>query len=239
MRFYTSPDGVASVWYDDAEIEQIVDDELSRAGLRPSATAPVTNLEQFIESHLGVELDQYAELPNGVLGLTRFAAHCTPSIHISAALTQDADDGQLAGARGRWRATLAHEAAHVFLHKYLFDAELIQAELPALTGQLARSGDVQCLNRDFEPRSRSPREVQANKGMAALLMPRGVFRRVAYRLVDAQAGELTVGSPAAVALAAELSSAFDVSKQAAAIRLETIGIVTQPGVSVLPGLDQL
>ena len=75
--------------------------------------------------------------------------------------------------------------------------------------------------------------------MTAHTRARGVFRRVAYRLVNAQAGELTVESPAAVALAAELASAFDVSKQAAAIRLETIGIVTQPGVSVLPGLDQL
>jgi IrrE N-terminal-like domain len=239
MRFYTSRDGIASVWYDDAEIEQIVDEELTRAGIRPTPAAPVTDLERFIESHLSVELDQYAELPDGVLGLTRFTAHANPSIHISAALTQAADAGATAAGRGRWRATLAHEASHVLLHKYLFDPELIQSELPGLSGQLSRTGDFRCLNRDLEPRSRNPREVQANKGMAALLMPRDVFRRAAFRRIDPQAGELTVGSAPAARLAAEMAVVFDVSKQAAAIRLETMGIVNQPGVTALPGLGQL
>ena len=238
MRFYTSPDGVPSVWYDDEDIERIVDGELDRAGLRPTPANPVTDLERFIESHLKVDLDQFADLPADVLGLTRFAPHKAPSIQINTGLTEAAEGEHAApGAVGRWRATLAHEAAHVFLHKYLFDPEFIQSELPGVTGQLPRAGDVRCLNRDVDVSARPKdwREVQANKGMAALLMPRAVFRRVAYRHIDPQ-DELTVGSPAVSALAADLSTVFGVSKQAAAIRLQTIGIATADGVSALPGM---
>lgn len=237
MRFYTSPDGVPSVWYDDEEIEQIVDGELERAGLRPTAASPVTDLERFIESHLNVRIDQYADLPADILGLTRFVARANPAIQINAALTDQADDEFAApGTRGRWRATLAHEAAHVFLHKYLFDPEFIQSEIPGLRGQLPRAGDVRCLNRDIDARTRDWREIQANKGMAALLMPRSIFRRLAYRRIDPERGELTEGSPAVAALAGDLAELFQVSKQAAATRLKTMRIATPDGVSTLPGM---
>lgn len=104
-----------------------------------------------------------------------------------------------------------------------------------MTGQLPRAGEVRCLNRDIDTRTRDWREIQANKGMAALLMPRATFRRVAYRHIDPRQGELTIGSPAHAALAADLAAVFLVSKQAAAIRLETIGLATPAGVSILPG----
>jgi hypothetical protein len=237
MRFYTSADGVPSVWYDDEEIEQIVDGELDRAGLRPTLASPVIDIERFIESHLDVRIDQYADLPSEILGLTRFAPRVNPAIQINATLTDQADDDFSApGTQGRWRATLAHEAAHVFLHRYLFDPEFIQSELPGVTGQLPRAGDVRCLNRDFDARTRDWREIQANKGMAALLMPRTIFRRLAYRHIDPERGQLTIGSPAVTALAADLAGVFRVSKQAAAIRLQTIGIATPAGVSTLPGM---
>jgi hypothetical protein len=227
MRCYLTPDGAQAAFYEDSEIEQIAGDELHRAGLRPTVTAPVAELERFIESHLHVDLDQYAELPAGVLGLTRFHERGMPSIAISGELTDHAASGA-PGAHGRWRATLAHEAGHVLLHRYLFDPDLAQSQGGGLpTGELPRTGEVACLHRDIleQPRSRDWREVQANKAMAALLMPAALFRRLALRhgTVD---GDLPIAGTAAVEdLAATLAELFQVSKQAAGIRLKTCGIL--------------
>jgi hypothetical protein len=227
MRFYLTPDGAPAVFYEDSEIEQIASDELHRAGLRPTVSAPITELERFIESHLNVELDQYAELPAGVLGVTRFHQRRVPSIAISGELTDHAASGA-PGAQGRWRATLAHEAGHVLLHRYLFDPDLAQSQgAGPPTGELPRTGEVACLHRDIleQPRSRDWREVQANKAMAALLMPATLFRRLALRhgAVD---GDLPIARTAAVDdLAATLAELFRVSKQASGIRLKTCGIV--------------
>ena len=122
------------------------------------------DIERFIESHLDVRIDQYADLPSEILGLTRFAPRVNPAIQINATLTDQTDDDFSApGTQGRWRATLAHEAAHVFLHKYLFDPEFIQSELPGVTGQLPRAGDVRCLKRDFDARTRDWREIRPTR----------------------------------------------------------------------------
>ena len=53
---------------------------------------------------------------------------------------------------------------------------------------LADDRVVRCYKRDtsFAGRSRNPREFQANKGMAALLMPRSVFGEAARALVDSE-----------------------------------------------------
>jgi hypothetical protein len=73
MEWYCGPEGDQRIWYESAEIETIAEDELRRAGLMPPPDDPVTDLERFIEEHLKAQLDQYAQLPEGVLGLTRSA----------------------------------------------------------------------------------------------------------------------------------------------------------------------
>jgi len=67
---------------------------LARTGLSPKVSAPVTDLERIIESHQTADFDQYADLPAGVLGLTKFAPGRRPASSISAELTESADDGQ-------------------------------------------------------------------------------------------------------------------------------------------------
>ncbi len=242
MRWYRGPEGDQRIWYDEDEIERITADELARAGMSPKASAPVTDLERFIESHLKADLDQYASLPADVLGLTQFAPGKRPVVLINAELTESADDQHpVPGRVGRWRATLAHEAIHVVLHRYLFDPDMDQLDLfNGAAAELSHSaGLMRCLKRDIGPASRSTdwREVQANRGMAALLMPIPTFRRVAFQRISAQSlTDLVAGSPSANALAAEMADAFAVSKQAAAIRLETIGIITTGNLASLPGL---
>lgn len=241
MQWYPSPEGDQRIWYDADEIEQIASDELRRAGLGVSLSNPVSDLEAFIEVYLKASLDQYADLPEDVLGLTEFPVGRAPSVSINVKLTEARDrDDAAPGAVGRWRATLAHEASHIYLHRYLFDPQMAQlfggrsADAPAPAGGLMR-----CLHRDVTPvqtgdwttmrRRGDWREIQANRGMAALLMPKRIFRRLALaRIADLGTTDLSSGSPEADTLAAGLAETFEVSKQAATIRLVTEGLLSDP-----------
>lgn len=240
MKWYSGPEGDQRIWYEPEEIEQIADDELRRASLVPTTVAPVTDLERFVEVHLKADLDQYADLEADILGLTQFDPRRRPAVSINRQLTEAAEDEQSRpGLHGRWRATLAHEAAHVLLHRYLFDPDLNQIALfeGPTPGDLPSRGLMRCLKRDVGVGVRASdwREVQANRGMAALLMPRAIFRRLTFRQVSALSlSDLTIGSASATALAASMAELFEVSQQAAAIRLETIGVVTPGDLTTLP-----
>ena len=223
MNRYRSADGEERLWFDDDEIERIMEDELRNAKLFPTRQASAVDIEQFIEGYLKASLDQYAELDDDVLGLTEFHPSRPPAVQINKNLTGSAMDDEWCppGIVGRWRATLAHEAAHVVLHRMLFDLDLNQMELfdvPAPTkGPLL----FRCLKRDVVHGGRTSdwREVQANKGMAALLMPKMAFTRAARGLVGDR-------NSAAVDLAARnLAAQFEVSREAAMIRLRTLGFI--------------
>jgi hypothetical protein len=241
MQWYLGPEGDQRIWYESDEIEQIAADELRRAGLMPTPAAPETDLEQFIEVHLKAHLDQYADLPEGVLGLTDFPARGTPKVSISAALTEAADrDDPTPGSVGRWRATLAHEASHIYLHRYLFDPEMVQLYGTTSGYVDATRTDtlLRCLHRDVAPLAKNDmnvtrhrgdwREIQANRGMAALLMPSRTFKRVAFQQMT-RLGLSVVGpgSPAADELATAIAAAFAVSRRAATIRLRTEGVISE------------
>lgn len=230
MQWYSGPEGDQRIWYEPDEIEQIATEQLRRADLMPTLSDPVTDVERLIEGHLGVELDLYADLPDGVLGLTQFPVGRSPKVLIASSLTEARDaDGASAGVVGRWRATLAHEASHVFLHRYLFDPQMAQlVGRTGVVGVLSPSEDglLRCLHRDITPtqtdwssmRRRSDwREVQANRAMAALLMPQRIFRRLALREMHLESD--------ADALSAAMANLFQVSKQAASIRLLSQGQV--------------
>ena len=64
MKDYRSPNGERRLWFEDNEIEEIMTDELQRCGMFPSASAPVVDLEAFLELHLRVKLDLYSDLGN-------------------------------------------------------------------------------------------------------------------------------------------------------------------------------
>jgi Zn-dependent peptidase ImmA (M78 family) len=237
VDWYQTPDGHQRVWYEPSDIERIMSEQLRAAKIRISTMSPVPDLEQLIEGHLRVELDQYAALPDDVLGLTEFDGGKSPRMFINANITSAADDNPpQPGARGRWRATLAHEASHVILHRYLFDPDMApirrgdwrdpdSQNQPVVAGSLKR---VECLHRDVNVedsviRRATPnwREVQANRGMASLLMPETWFVRVATLNGAVKGSVHDQNSAKGTALIAAIAHAFDVSKQAAALRLKT------------------
>jgi hypothetical protein len=206
------------MWYEPPEIEQIMEDELRRAGLSPPDDTPAVNVEGFIEDHLQATLDQYATLEPTVLGLTDFRAGSAPVVRINRDLTGSAMDNEWCppGVKGRWRATLAHEASHIVLHRILVEGDPAQVRLFDQEG--AASILFRCLKRDvsYQPGGRDWREVQANRGMAALLMPRTLFLRMAEQEIGGGVGGFDRATR-------QLAARFGVSREAATIRLRTMG----------------
>jgi hypothetical protein len=177
-------------------------------------------------------MDQHADLDAKVLGITEFYIDGPPKILINRDLSGAIDDDETPpGVRGRWRATMAHECAHVLFHRVLFEVAGNQESLFRVEEQGEPRRLMRCLKKNvlFRGGGNDWREVQANMGMAALLMPQGLFRRLALAMAERQGAApetLNVGSAAATSLAAGMATLFDVSRQAAGIRLETLGLLS-------------
>ncbi|HNP62451.1 MAG TPA: ImmA/IrrE family metallo-endopeptidase [Woeseiaceae bacterium] len=211
--------------------------ELVRAKLLPHAEDDdlTVDIEAFVENHLGLPLDQYAELEPDVLGVTDFVPNERPRVSISRDLTGSAldEDDATPGLVGRWRATVAHEASHVLLHRHIFELDDNQGSLFRMPkhdhghghGQLQR-----CLKRDvgYERPISDWKEIQANMGMGVLLMPKSVFQKAARaetELLGIGENSILSGSNEHLALIDRLARRFTVSKQATRIRLDKFGIV--------------
>ncbi len=242
MRQYRGPDGSLRVWFDPAEIDAVAEDELQRAGLLSTLDAPAVDVERFVEVHLQADLDPYAPLPEDVLGATEFRPGLPPLVLVNKALTEAAcdDPSPPRGARGRWRATLAHEAAHILLHRALSEPDPMQT--PLLDTSSLEAAPVQlfrCLKREVVFGGGSDwREFQANRCMAALLMPRSVFLKAVARARE-QVGlfsEEPLRAETLPQVVRRLATWFDVSREAARIRLVELGLVRSPGQgSLYPG----
>jgi hypothetical protein len=190
----------------------------------PSSADCRVDIEAFVEQYLGATLDVGAGLDDDVLGVTQFARGERPTILVNRDLTDAAFEvDEYSGTLGRWRATLAHEATHVMLHAMLFE---LNADQRTMFGDATAEPDRTCYKRDgsFGYRARDPREFQANKGMAGLLMPRAVFGEAARNLVD---------RTTPVELVERLAREFEVSRQATRIRLSALGFL---GTDVTAGL---
>jgi IrrE N-terminal-like domain len=238
MKQYRGNDGKERIWFKPSEIEQIAAAELAKSGLGPTDASPVVDLEAFVERHLKATLDQYADLGPTVLGLTEFFNGKPPRISINKDLTGTAldEDESAPGQLGRWRATLAHEAGHVLLHRSLFEFAVGNLDLFEPAQQDDGSGRLQrCLKRDATYAAGGDwREVQANQAMAALLMPKNFFTRIARaELKTLFPDRDQVPSGAEGRVAAALATRFHVSRQAARIRLSTVGLLEILGQSNL------
>ena len=242
MKEYKSASGERRLWFEDNEIESIMQDELQKSGLLPSLGNPVADLETLLEVHLGVKLDLYAGLKADLLGVSKFAAGRQTVVEVNRDLTDRANgEAPPSGILGRWRATLAHEAAHVILHRCLVERPSTQGVLFQTLGH--ESVETRCLDRSIWF-TRGPgdwKEVQANRGMAGLLMPSGLFAGLARQLSGASgAGDLLAFVPASdtlefSTLVRELSILLQVSQEAVRIRLKTLGLTRASNEPMLTG----
>jgi hypothetical protein len=196
------------LYYEEAEIEGIMADELHKFGY----TRGPVDIDAFLEHHLGL-VPRFVPLPPGVQGATEFWPDGTAEVKISATLSERADTEP--GAEHLLRTTMAHEAAHALLHRILF----LQQSEALFGGQPSR----QELCRDVRFTTRYAGEWwewQANRGMAALLLPKSAVAAVVHRL-GITADERTVH--------AELAHVFNVSRQAAGYRLQQLQAAAMPG----------
>ena len=228
MHPYRDKNGLSQLWLSEEEIDDIVEGELGKAGLMPTFENCRVNIDGFVEHHLQAILDIGATLDADVLGVTELRPGEPASILINRELTDAAFEvDEYSGTLGRWRATVAHEASHVLLHRPLFELNVDQQ---SLFGDVnADDPVIRCFKRDssFGGRSTDPREWQANKGMAALLMPRSVFGEAARSAFSTNV--------TAKAIVERLARRFEVSREAARIRLSTLGFLDPAGAPT-PGI---
>ena len=158
-------------YYEDAEIEAIVTDELRNVDLMPATPGPI-RVERFIEKRFGI-VPEYNDVPSGILGFTKFGTKGPEAVVVSGALSEE---GTRVAER-RINSTLAHEAGHMLLHGHLFALErrdgsqrLFQDELNEKQQTILCRTSTVGSQPDYRYDGRWW-EFQANKVIGALLLP--------------------------------------------------------------------
>jgi len=201
-----------------SEIERICADELRKQGLYPSSPEPV-RIDRFVEKCFGV-VPQYEELPDGVLGYTKFGKNGVEGIVISAALDLEGTNV----AERRIRTTLAHEAGHGLLHAYLIALNV----KPLHLFDDDSHSDHQILCRDVQGEERKGRaydgrwwEFQANRAIGGLLCPRSLVHEVLkpFFVPSGLLGEASLDESRREEAVRTLAQVFDVNPIVAKIRL--------------------
>jgi hypothetical protein len=200
------------------EIDRICADELRKQGLYPSSPEPV-RIDRFVEKCFGV-VPQYEELPDGVLGYTKFGKNGVEGIVISATL--DLEGTKV--AERRIRTTLAHEAGHGLLHAYLFALNV----KPLHLFDDDSHSDHQILCRDVQGEERKGRaydgrwwEFQANRAIGGLLCPRPLVHEALnpFCVPTGLMGDASLDESRREEAVRMLAQVFDVNPIVAKIRL--------------------
>jgi hypothetical protein len=190
----------------DSRAEQLMAEHLMRLYGQVLTPAPTGAIIKLIERDAD-DLDSYADLTvdgEGVEGVTYFFRDRKPRVRITRELSE-----QRHRAR-RLRMTLAHEYGHVWLHSELWRKTTEAAAVHRCQREQIEAG-----------RAVDWMESQAGYAGGALLMPESRLRLV----VRACCGEdqPTTDSEPATSLLQRVSEAFDVSEEAARVRLSQLG----------------
>lgn len=171
-----------------------------------------------------VILDCYADLTaygEDTEGATVFEPGEPTRVYISTLLSTDP------ARENRFRTTLAHEFGHVVLHRSLYTS--------ASTGDLFASHETSrrasCTRRSIDAVSQTDwLEWQAGYVSGAVLMPLTALKEAAGTFLEAPEA---IDSAPGRALTSHVIRAFQVSRQAAEVRLLQSGLLTPRGVSRL------
>jgi hypothetical protein len=171
------------------------------------------------------DLDLYADFGDpDVEGVTGFVPGERPRVRIARVLTEQT------WRENRLRTTLAHEFGHVTFH------DLWSADQPALP-LFDRPAPVPCARDQILGAGADDwREWQAGYASGAFLMPQGAVRPIVAATVEAFGvyAPVPTDSPAGQALVERLQRAFQVSADAARVRLRQLAVLgTAPASSPL------
>jgi Zn-dependent peptidase ImmA (M78 family) len=190
-----------------------------------TVTYPLTteDLTVFVEQHC-TRLDQYADLSaegDDVEGMTCFAKDGPPDIFISQELSTQPH------RENRLRTTLAHEFGHAFYHRAVFD-DLFRAPRGLFEAARTKPRTVCKRATMLQASEIDWLEWQAGYVSGAILMPATPLRRMAADLLrDAGVhAAAVVGSPAAERIERATVDRFQVSREAAQVRLRKLGLVS-------------
>jgi hypothetical protein len=182
---------------------------------------PTDDLTRLIERDVS-DFDPGADLRefgNDVEGVTEFRPGRKPRVRITAELAYDER------RENRYRTTLTHEYGYVHFHAYLFamqsaSGDLLQQARPAL--QICKRETI------IDARNTDWMEWQAGYVCGALLMPISLIRGTAGGFQEQHGifGPVASGTARAAALIELVRSTFQVSTDAARLRLTKLALLS-------------
>jgi hypothetical protein len=208
----------------DRDCEQMVCSFLKQKYGEVKFPVPTDGLEVLIEQD-AQDLDRYADLSaegDDVEGVTEFIPGQKPRVKISARLSENPR------YENRLRTTLAHEWGHVKFHAPLWLADTATADLfgrpEAVSIKCKRDSILNASEYDWM-------EWQAGYVCGAVLMPHTRVKAITKEHLESigQQGPLEVNSPVGAALIDRVSKAFQVSADAARVRMIKLKILTELG----------
>jgi hypothetical protein len=166
-------------YYELEDIERMCIEELNAQGLLPREPAAI-RIDRFIEKRFGV-ITEYEDLPDGVLGYSRFGSRGLEAVVISRPLAEN----RSTAAERRVTTTLAHEAGHALLHGHLF--ALGRPPRALFEGQVT-GPKILCRTDSVAGGTSRPKydgqwwEFQANQAIGAFLLPRFLVQKALLSL---------------------------------------------------------
>lgn len=198
----------------DITCEQIVTKFLHSTNGKVEFPISTEDLKRLVDENVS-DLDCYADLSefgSDVEGVTLFYPGSKPKVWISATLTED--DRR----ENRLRTTLTHEFGHVHFHTYLFELRRSNNSSTQAAAEdkivCKRDGILNATEVDWM-------EWQAGYVCGSILMPKTHINKFVenFREQHSLVGSIDLATQEANKLIEDVASAFQVSKDAAKIRL--------------------
>ena len=213
-------------FYEQKEIESISTTELRKVELLPRRPEPI-RVDRFIEKRFGL-VEDYDDLPAGILGYTQFGSQGAEAVIISRSLEEE----HSRVAERRIRTTLAHEAGHILLHAHLFAMSHRRENYRPFSNEFdAQDRTVLCRGNYVETGGASSSgydgrwwEFQANQAMGALLLPKALVLNALDGLLTSEGimGIPRLDPANRLRASGLLSITFDVNRVVAQRRLEQL-----------------
>lgn len=210
-----------TLYFTEREIDQMCLEALEVSKCLPSQPEPI-DIEFFVEKHFETNLDLGSDFGSDVLGWTLFGKKGEIlMVGVSSSLSGDTTT---VGQR-RCRATVAHEAGHCLMHPILF----MEEETKNMMGNVDfRENRILCRKEDFQGKTGKYDgrwwELQANRAIGGLLLPRQLVRTSVEHLLISSGGlGLKILPPEHFNEAIDhVADTFEVNRQPAEIRLKSI-----------------